>query len=113
LAQHPRRHFLDRAFGQFAELKRPERNADQAVDLEPERAEHVADLAVLALAHREAEPHVRALLTLEARLDRAVADAVDRDAGAERIERGLAHPAVRAHPVAAPPAGLRQFQPPP
>ena len=50
---------------------------------EPERAQHVPDFAVLALAHGEREPDVGALHAVERRLDRAVADAVDRDAVAQ------------------------------
>jgi len=52
----PHRDLLDRALGQVAELEGAERHPDQAVDLEPEMAEHVLHLPVLALAHREAEP---------------------------------------------------------
>src|SRR5690606_13230363 len=44
------------AFGQFAELKRAVGDADQARHVEPERAEHVLDLAVLALAEAERQP---------------------------------------------------------
>ena len=77
---------------------------------ETEMAEHVAHLAVLALADREGEPDVGALLAVERRLDRPVADAVDGDAAAQRIERGLRHRAVRAHAIAPQPAGRGQFE---
>ena len=69
LAQHARRHFLDRALGKLAELKRPERNADEPGDRQPEMAEHVAHFAVLALADGESEPQIRALHAVERRLD--------------------------------------------
>ena len=85
---------------QLAELERPERHADQPRDLQPEMAQHVAHLAVLALADRERDPHVEALLAVERRLDRPVVDAVDGDAVAQRIELQPASPAMRAHAVA-------------
>ncbi len=71
---------------EVGELERAERHADQAVDLEAEVTEHVLDLAVLALPHREGEPDIAALRAIERGLDRAVADAVDGDAGAQRVE---------------------------
>src|ERR1700730_2976466 len=72
--------------------------------------EHVLDLAVLALPHREGEPRIGALLALEPGLDRSVADGVDGDAVAQAVELLLAHAAVGAHPIAAQPAGRRQFE---
>src|SRR5215470_20398560 len=101
LAQMTGAHLHDRAFGQIAELKRAERHPDQPVHRKPKMAEHVLDLAVLALAHREDEPHIAALLTLELRLDRPVAHAVDGDALAQLVEAHLLHAAVRTHAVAA------------
>ena len=82
-------HLLDRAGFKLAELERAERHADQPGDGETEMAEHIAHLAVLALADREREPDVGALRAIERRLDRPVADAVDGDRRAQRIERGL------------------------
>ena len=73
-------------------------------------AQHVAHLAVLALADREGDPHVRGLLAVERRLDRPVVDAVDRDAVAQRVELRLRHLAVRAHAIAPQPAGRRQLE---
>ena len=87
LAQVPRAHLVDRALGQLAELERTERHPDQAVHRQPEMAEHVLHLAVLALAHREGEPHIGALLAVEPRLDRPVGDAVDFDAVLSRSSR--------------------------
>src|SRR5262249_43583129 len=113
LAQHARAHLLDRALGKLAQLERAERDADQPVHLQPEVAQHVAHLAVLALADREGEPDVGALLALlavERRLDRTVMDAIERHAVAQRVELGLCDPAERTHAVAPQPAGLRQLE---
>src|SRR5215467_8053228 len=110
LAQMARAHLLDRAFGQIAKLERTKRHPDQAVDRKPEMAEHVLDLAVLALAHGEDEPDIAALLTLELRLDRTIAHTVDADAMAQRVEARLLHAAMRAHAIAAQPTGRRQLQ---
>src|SRR5690348_3994734 len=110
VAQHSRAHLLDAALGKLCKLERTEGDADQPVHLQPEMAEHVPHLAVLALADRESEPHIRSLLAVERGLDRSVMDALDRDAVAQPVEIGLRHPAERAHAVAAPPAGLRQLQ---
>src|SRR4051812_30123019 len=49
LAQVARTPLLDGTLGQIAELERPERHADQPVHRQSEIAEHVLDLAVLAL----------------------------------------------------------------
>ena len=76
-AQRLRFDFLHRAIGQLAQLERPEGNADQPVHLQPERFQHLAHLAVLALADGKGEPDIAALLAIEARLDRPVAHAVD------------------------------------
>ena len=48
----------DRAFLEIAELERPERNADQPVDAEPQMFEHALDLAVLAFAQAHGQPDV-------------------------------------------------------
>ncbi len=112
LAQMPRAHLLDRAFRQSAELERPERHADQPVHRQAEMAEHVLNLAVLAFAHRKGEPDIVALLAVEPRFDRPIADAVEADTPAQRVEFFLSHAAVGAHPIAAHPAGRRQFEEP-
>src|SRR5499427_9557670 len=101
---------LDGAFGKFAEPERPELDPDQAIDLQVEVAQHVAHLAVLALADREGEPHIGALLALEYRLDRPVPDAVNGDAVAELVQFALTDPAMGADAVASDPGGVRQFQ---
>src|SRR5690606_23727522 len=67
--QHARAHRLDAALGRVAELERAVGTADEAVDLEAERAQHVADLAVLALAQAQHQPDIGALLALQHRLD--------------------------------------------
>src|ERR1051326_779780 len=110
LAQDAGAYLLDLAVGQFAELKRSERHADEPRHSKAKRAENVAHLAVLALADREGEPQVRALVAVERRLDRAVLDAFDADAVAQAIELLLRHRAVGAHPIAAQPTGRRQFE---
>src|SRR5262245_54643451 len=101
LAQGARPHLLDRAHRKLAELERAERHPDQAVDREPEVAEHVPHLAVLALADRKREPDITALDAIDRGLHRTVADAVDGDARAQSVELGLRHAAVGAHAVAA------------
>ena len=105
IAQGPRLDLLDRAGRDLAELERAERNPDQAVHREAEVTEHVAHLAVLALADREGEPDIAALRAVDRGLDRSVADAVDGDARAQPVELGLGHAAVRAHAIAPQPAG--------
>ena len=81
--------FLDAAFTQNIKFERSERDADQPVDLEAERAEHVAHFAVLAFADTDGEPGVGALFAVDRRLDRAVAHALDRDAVLAAVERRL------------------------
>src|SRR5438552_3157958 len=103
LAQMTRAYLVDLAFGQIAKLEWSERHPDQPVDREPEMAKHVLDLAVLALAHREHEPHIGALLALRQRLAidadgvfrrdvegrRANHRAIDRDAPGRDEDLGL------------------------
>src|SRR2546423_395756 len=80
LAQHARLDLLDLAFGEFAQLKWPVRNADQPVHLEAEMRHDVADFAVLAFADRKHQPDIGALVALQHSIDRAVFDAADLDA---------------------------------
>src|ERR1044072_3921601 len=80
VAQHPGRYFGDRAFLKLAQLEGTERHANEPPDLQPEMAQHVAPLAVLAFADRKRDPHVGGLLTVEHRVDRSVIDAVHRHA---------------------------------
>ena len=111
-AQHPCAYLLDRTLGEFAELKRTEGDADEPRDRQPEIAEHVAHLAVLALADRQSEPKIRALHAVERRFDRPVMDAVDCYSGAQFVELCLGCRSVRADAVTPQPAGRRQFEHP-
>ena len=62
LAQHAGRHGSSTApSAEFAELERPERDADQPGHGEAELLQHPLDLAVLALAQAHGEPDVGAL----------------------------------------------------
>ncbi len=110
IAQHARLHLDDLAVLHLAELERTERHADEAVRLQPERFDHIAHLAVLALADRHCEPHIGALRAIEARLDRPVAHAVDGKALAQPVERSLVDLAMGAHAIAPEPAGRGQFE---
>ncbi len=110
ITQGPRFHLFDRAFRQIAEPERTERNPDQTVHRQPEMAEHVLNLAVLALSDRECEPDVAALRAIDGGLDFTIAHAVDGDAASQRIELRLRHAAVRAHAIAPQPSGRRQFE---
>src|SRR4051812_46290175 len=110
LAQHAGLHLVDLAFLEFAQLERTVGDPDQPVHLEAEMRQHVAHLAVLALADRKHQPDIGALVALQRGVDRAVFDAVDLDALFELVELGLGHFAMGAHPVAPQPAGVGQFQ---
>src|SRR6185312_3651662 len=109
-AQHAGAHHLDAADRQVGQLERPEADADQAVDREAQRPEHILDLAVLAFAQGKDEPDVAALLALERGFDRAVLDAIDLEPVLERIELRLRNGAEGADAVFAQPAGGRQFE---
>nr|CAI0336319.1 hypothetical protein SHINE37_40173 [Rhizobiaceae bacterium] len=110
VAQRAAADLLGMAFRQFAELERAVGDADQAVHVEAERAEHVLDLAVLAFAKPQRQPDIGALRLVERRIDRAVEHAVDGDALLQLVEIGLLDLAVGAHAVAPQPAGGRQLQ---
>ncbi|MNK69318.1 hypothetical protein D3C87_887010 [compost metagenome] len=110
VAQHAAAHFQHLAFGEIAELERTVGNADQAVDLEAECAEHVLDLAVLAFTQAHADPDVVTLGTVERRVDCAIKHAIDGNAFLQLVERCLIDLAMGAHAVTAQPAGGRQFQ---
>ncbi len=73
-------------------------------------AEHVAHLAVLAFANSKSEPEIGALHALDRGFDGAVMDAGEGEPRAQLVELRLVHLAVGAHPVAAQPAGRRQFE---
>ena len=86
IAQHARRHLLDLALLRFRRAGTARTTRGSGVRRQPEMSQHLAHLAVLALADGEREPDVGGLLAVERRLDRPVADAVDRDAVAQRVE---------------------------
>ncbi len=92
VGQHSRLHLFDRAGRELAERKRPERDADQPVDGKPEMLGKPLHLAVLAFAQPERQPEIGALRAVDARLDRAVVDAVDGDAVAQARRAPLASP---------------------
>lgn len=112
VAQGASAHFQRLAFRQVAELERTVGDADQAVDLEAERAEHVLDLAVLAFAQAHGDPDVAALAAVERRFDRTVENAVDGNTVLQLVECFLIDLAMGAHAVTAQPAGGRQFERP-
>src|SRR5918994_6916647 len=80
LAQDLAGHFLDLAGAKPAELEGAEAQADQPAHRPAEMLQHAADLAVLAFAQRNFEPSVATLDPIERRLDRAVVEAIQRDA---------------------------------
>src|SRR3984893_11946474 len=71
---------------------------------------HPAHLAVLALAQRQRDPRVAALLALETRTNRAIDDARDRDALFESGEAIRIDLAMHPHLVAPQPSRRRQFE---
>src|SRR5262249_29935093 len=110
LAQGSRLDLRDLPRREVGELKRAERHADQAADLEAEVPEHVLHLAILALPDRKGEPNVAALGAVERGPDGTITDAVDGDAGAQAVELTLPNAAVRAHAIATQPTGRRQLE---
>src|SRR3954447_2851811 len=73
---HLARHFLDLAFVEMAELEGAVGEADETADAPAEMAAELADLAILALGQRHGEPGIVALLPVEARMHRTIADAL-------------------------------------
>ena len=108
--QHAGLDLLHRAFGQIAQLERPEGEADQPVHGQAEMFENALDFAVLAFAQAHGEPDIGALHTVERGLDAAIFDALNRDPFGKRIQLGLGHVAMSAHAIAAQPAGGGQLQ---
>src|SRR5205807_5596788 len=102
--------FLDFARRKIAKLERPERDADEAIYRQAEIPQHVLHLAVLAFPDRESEPDIAGLNAINARLDRAVTDAADGYAVAQRCQLLRGNVAVRAHAIAAQPPRRRQFE---
>src|SRR5579875_1211998 len=113
LVHHARRHFLERAARQVAELERAVSEADEPRHREAHMRHHLADLAIAPFAQRDRQPHVaRMLLAFVDGMDRAVSDAVDRDTVLECFEPLGIDDAVDAHLVAPEPAIRRQLQAP-
>src|SRR2546425_1272545 len=110
LAQGSRLDLRDLSWREVGELKRAERHADQAADLEAKVPEHVLHLAILALPDRKGEPNVAALGAIERGLDRTITDAVDGDAGAQPVEPTLPDATVGTHAITAQPTGRRQLE---
>lgn len=110
VAQHTGLDLVDLAFTEFEQLERAVGDADQPVHLKTEMRQHVADFAVLALANREHQPDIGALVTLQLGLDRAILHAVDLDAVLQFVKLRLGDLAMRADAVAPQPAGLRQLE---
>src|SRR5580704_17700123 len=111
LVEHLFLHLLERAAFEETELERAVGETDEPRHRIAEMFEDAAHLAVLALAQAERDPRVRSLLAFELGADRAVGDAVDRDASFQTGEAGFIDKAVHPHLVAAQPAGRRQFEP--
>ena len=113
-ADHPRPHLFDLARRQGGKGEGTIGQANQPVDLEADRFQHLADLAVLALGEGDADPEVGTGGTLpglvDHRLDRAVTDAFHRYTGLEGIQPVLGDPAEGAGPVAADQARGGEFQ---
>jgi len=116
LANLSGRYFLHGARRQLGEQKRPKTDADQAVDGQTERVEHAANLAVLAFGEGESEPDVgrrRTVANMVAgRLDRSVANALDRDAVPQSVEPRLLDAPEDPGAITPPPATGGQFQGP-
>src|SRR5205085_10693188 len=111
--QDLRSHFLQPAVRQIAKLERPEGGADEPAHLEPQMLTDPLDLAVLAVPDREGQPTVAALLLIENRLDRTIADIADHDAVLQPRERRRIRYAMDPDAITAQPAGRRQFEQPP
>jgi len=96
--------------GEFVELERAERHADEPRDREAEMAEHVSHFAVLALADAKVSHRFDPCTALDCGFDLTVMDAADRHAGAQFVELSLRYRTMRPHAVAPQPAGRGQFQ---
>jgi hypothetical protein len=84
-AQRPRVDLDHRAGRQFAKLERPVGHPDQSIDLEAERAKHVPDFAIFALRMAKVS-HTLAPRSRSNVASIAPANAIDRDAVAQRVE---------------------------
>src|ERR1700687_2610192 len=80
LAEQAERQLFDSAPRALGEVERAIAGPYQAGDLDPQRFEQFLDFAVLAFAQGHRQPTVAALAAVERGLDRAIADAIDREA---------------------------------
>ncbi len=85
-------------------------DADQAIDGQIEAFQNAANLAVLTFTQSDGQPDVRPLDTVERRLDRTVAHAIDLDPVCERVEPILIHHPERANAVAPQQPSRRQLK---
>src|SRR5262249_8756022 len=95
---------------QIAQHEGTEGDADEPVHRQPKMLHDPAHLAVLALADRDQDPNITALLAFERCLDWAVAHPVYGEAAAELLQLRLADLAEAAHTVAPGPAGSRKLK---
>jgi len=116
LADHAGPNLLDLADPQGPQREGTIGQADQPVDLQAHRFQHLADLAVLALGQGDGDPevgHRRPFLGLvQLGLQRAVAHAVDGHAVLQGVELVLGDAAMGAGAIAAHDAGLGRLQRP-
>lgn len=115
LADHPRADLLDLTGRQGSEGERTVGQADQAIDLQADRLQHLADLAVLAFRQADRDPDVLAAAGPVVRLvqlgvDGAVLDALEGHAVLQRVELGLRRVAKGASAVAADPGVAGRLQ---
>jgi len=92
---------------QISERQAADGDAHEAQDLDAERAEHPADLAVAALVEHDCEPGVAPAGPEHGRRPRAQALAVDHEARREAREHGLVGHAVDLHVIGLLDAGGR------
>src|SRR5215472_6056469 len=97
--QFRRLNLFHRAIVEIAKVEWTKGDADEATYLQAEGLEDLANLAVLALADAEGEPDIGALFAVKRRLDRSVADTIDRDTAAQPVECFLSNAAECAHAI--------------
>ena len=110
IAEHPRADLLDRALGDFPQLKGSVGKPDQPVDQQSEMFEDAFDFAVLAFAQRHRQPAVGSLHAIEGRPNARVLHTIQCQTVAQPIENGLIGDTVDADPVTPHPARRRQFK---
>ncbi|OHB27485.1 MAG: hypothetical protein A2790_22070 [Phenylobacterium sp. RIFCSPHIGHO2_01_FULL_69_31] len=114
LAHHARPHLFKLADAQCSQRQGPVRQADQAVHLQADRFQDLADLPVLALVQGYGEPEVGTLGSLlglvQLGLDGPIAHAVDSHALLQRVQLLLGRPAMGAGAIAADDLGRGHLQ---